>query len=135
MFNLVKRYLDTTFGLEARFRTAFISGGILFAVEVFALLLSGYLEGTFYIEDGIGVFQTAIWIVVVGDWVLFLLLFKLTRELWSIPDAFPVIENEESEEYLENIKSDLLSRITLQGSSRNIIVILFLHPLLGSIFL
>jgi hypothetical protein len=116
---VLSRYLASLFGESVPLRTPLIAGGLLFALEAAALLLSGQLEGTFYRKGGVGVLQTSNWLVAAGDWALIVLIFFLTRLLWQIPSRFPVEENDTSRAYLAAKKAEIQDQILLRVPSRS----------------
>ena len=115
----LSKYLESLFGESAHIKLALVSGGTLFAIEAAALLLSGLTERTFFLHGGVGVFQTANWVVVAGDWALFVLIFQLTRQLWNLPETFPLNKDGGSLTYLECRKSELLKLILLKSDVRS----------------
>ncbi len=119
MRGILSSYLESLFGEDAKFKTAMISGGVLFTLEASALLFSGYEERSFLLKGGVGVLQTANWVVIAGDWVLFALIFLLTKQLWALPRTFPLERNEKSQNYLRDAKNELLGIVLLRSDIRS----------------
>lgn len=116
----IGNYLESLFGTRARLRTSAISGGIIFLVEVMLLLASGFIEGTFWLPgDGVGVLENALWVMILGDWMLLILIFFLAKHLWNIASEFPMEKNDSSINYLLGIQKEISDRLFLRGPPRN----------------
>lgn len=120
MATFVSDRLDSMFGKNTQFRVPFISGGILFFVEAMMLLVSGYIEKTFWLPgEGVGVFQNALWMLILGDWMLLILLYFLMQHLSKISNTFPMEKNETSAKYLSEIQKEISDRVFLRGQFRS----------------
>lgn len=116
------------FSKKSNFIRSLVAGSLFLVFEASLLLLSGFIENTFFLDKkNVGVFEHYYaWTAILGDFLLFSVLYKFSRYIWQMKESFPLKYSRKNKKYLKSMQLEMLYSFLLKKQGFKILFLFFL---------